>query len=234
MDCLKEKQLPPREAFRDTLKDRNLSPEEYAHAQNVWTMTSCRTLGDYIKLYCELDVGLLADTYLKYRSLLHGFYGLDVVHYVSLSAYAFDAFLKSTDTQLDPPYNPDIYHLIKRNIRGGFVTCVRSHLKANHEVDGGPGTYIFYLDFNSLYASVMCSPLPMGSISKLSPSEVAEFLEVGIDSHATDRDLGYWIHLDTHDVSEDVARRTDEFPLCLTHSILLLQKTTFPLTVKDC
>ncbi|MPC50760.1 hypothetical protein E2C01_044590 [Portunus trituberculatus] len=44
MDCLKEKQLPPREAFRDTLKDRNISPEEYAHAQNVWSMTSCHTL----------------------------------------------------------------------------------------------------------------------------------------------------------------------------------------------
>ncbi|MPC33550.1 hypothetical protein E2C01_026905 [Portunus trituberculatus] len=52
---------------------------------------------------------------------------------------------------------------------------------------------------------------------KLSPSEVDEFLEFGIDSHATDGDLGYWLDLDTHEVSEDLARRTDEFPLCLTH-----------------
>ncbi len=111
-------------------------------------MTSCRTLGDYIRLYCEIDVGLLADTYLKYRSYLHEFYGLDVAHYVSLSFYAYNVFLKSTGVQLVPPYDPNMYHRIKRNVRGGFVTCVRPHLQSNHEPDGGPGTYVFYLDHN--------------------------------------------------------------------------------------
>ena len=172
-------------------------------------MTSCRTLGDYIKLYCEVDVGLLADTYLKYRSCLHEFYDLDVAHYISLSSYAYDAFLKSTGVHL--------IHLIKRNIRGGFVTCVRSHLEAKREGDGGLGTYVFYLDYNSLYATVMCSPFPMGDIKKLSQSEMDDFLEVGIANHATDGDVGYWLHLDTRDVSPEVARVTDEFPLCLTH-----------------
>ncbi len=86
--------MSPREVFYDTLKEKVLSHGEYEHAQSMWTMVSCLTLGDYIRLYCEIDVGLLADTYLKYRSYLHEFYGLDVAHYVSLSSYAYDAFFK--------------------------------------------------------------------------------------------------------------------------------------------
>jgi len=217
LECLKEMRLPPCEAFRDSLKQRDLSPEEYQHAQRIWEIASCRTLGDYVKLYCEIDVGLLADVYMKYRSSMQELYGLDVAHYVSLSSYAYDAFLKSTGVQLDPPYSPELYHLIKRNIRGGFVTCVRPFMRANHAGNGEAGTYVFYLDFNSLYASVMCSPLPVGDIKRLTPREMDEFLKVGIMNHATDGDTGYWLHLDTRDIAEDVARATDEFPLCLTH-----------------
>ena len=65
-------------------------------------MKSCRILGDYIKLYFEVDVGLLADPYLKYRSCLHEFYGLDVAHYISLFSYVYDAFLKSTGDLTTP------------------------------------------------------------------------------------------------------------------------------------
>ena len=78
--CLKEERLPPCEAFYNSLQQRELSPEEYQHTQSVWQMTSCRTLGVYVKLYYEIDVGLLADVFMKY--------GLDVSHYVSLSTYA--------------------------------------------------------------------------------------------------------------------------------------------------
>ena len=75
-------------------------------------MTSCRTLGDNVKLYCEIDMGLLVDVYMKYRSTMQELYGLDVSHYVSLSAYASDAFLKTTAVELDSPYSPELYHII--------------------------------------------------------------------------------------------------------------------------
>ncbi len=44
-----------------------------------------------------------------------------------------------------------------------------------------------------------------------------DFFEVGIQTHVTDGDVGYWLHLDTCDVSLDVARATHEFPLCFAH-----------------
>ena len=93
MTCSKEERLPSREAFYNSLQQRELSAEEYKHAQTVWEMTSCRTLGDYIKFYCEIDVGLLADVYMKYRSTMQEIYGLDISPYVSLSTYAYGTFL---------------------------------------------------------------------------------------------------------------------------------------------
>ena len=90
-------------------------------------------------------------------------------------------------------------------------------MQANHAGDGQAGRYVFYLDFTSLYVSVMCSPLPEGDIKKPKEREMYEFLEVGIMNHATDGNTGYWLHLDTRQIADDVARATDEFPLALTH-----------------
>ena len=224
LDRVNETSLPPREAFYDSLHQKDLSPEDYDHVKHIWNITNCQTLGDYVKMYCEIDVGLLADIYLKYRSFLKDVYDLDVSHYVSLPSYAYDAFLRSSQVELDCPHEKDFFYLIKRNIRGGFVTNVRPLMTANNPFinpnfseDSMRGKYIFYLDFNSLYASAMCGHLPVGNFTKLTSQELETFLEIGISHHPTDGDKGYWLHVDTKDVSPEVARRTDDFPLCLSH-----------------
>ena len=51
----------------------------------------------------------------------------------------------------------------------------------------------------------MCSPLPEGDIKKPKEREMYEFLEVGIMNHATDGNTGYWLHLDTRQIANDVA-----------------------------
>ena len=76
------------------------------------------------------------------------------------------------------------------------MTCVKPFVQAKHAGDGQAGRYVFYLDFNSLYASVMCSPLAEGDFKKLTDREIDEFVEVGIMNYATDGSTGYWLHLD--------------------------------------
>ena len=73
---------------------------------------------------------------MKYRLNMREVYGLDVSHYVSLSAYAYDALLKTTAVEFDSPYSPDLYHLIKRSIRREFVTCMKPFVQANHVGNG--------------------------------------------------------------------------------------------------
>ena len=51
--------LPAKDKFYSRLSDKPISDEEYTHAQNVWEVFECKTLGDYHNLYLKTDVNLL-------------------------------------------------------------------------------------------------------------------------------------------------------------------------------
>ena len=53
---LEETRLPPIEAFYSMLRGKSISPEEYERAQRMWKMFNCRTLGDYMDVYLDIDV----------------------------------------------------------------------------------------------------------------------------------------------------------------------------------
>nr|XP_045585962.1 uncharacterized protein LOC123747796 [Procambarus clarkii] len=63
IDCLKEEQLPPIEAFNSHLNDSQLSSEDYDHAQRVYELGGCKCLGDYLQLYLKVNTGLLCDVF---------------------------------------------------------------------------------------------------------------------------------------------------------------------------
>lgn len=178
-----------------------------------------------MRAYLLVDVGLLADILQKWRSVLHETYGLDITHYVSLPGYAFDSFLKSTEAKIEQPSEPDLYHLERDNVRGGFTTVVEPQAVANnHHInpDFNPErdtpSHIIYLDKNSLYPTVMCRPLPERNLKKLSVEERKEWLRThDITNVETDGSVGYWFRCDLHTIEPDVARSTDEFPLHIHH-----------------
>nr|XP_027209340.1 uncharacterized protein LOC113802890 [Penaeus vannamei] len=160
-----------------TGKGETVTEEEYAHALKVWNAAGCRTLGDYLECYLRTDVGLLADVITEWRSMLAEKYDLDIVNYVSLPGYAYDAFLKMTKTNLELISDPELARKIEQSVRGGLTTCVRpltvaknSLVNPHHDPQKESSTYILYLDFNSLYATVMSEKLPYGNIRKLPPS----------------------------------------------------------------
>lgn len=92
-------------------------------------------------------------------------------HYVSLSSCAYDSSLFSSQVEVDPTYGNDLLHLVKRNIRGGFVIpyMVANNPHVNPDFNSGENdsSYILYYDYNSFFASVMCSPLPKGNMHEL-------------------------------------------------------------------
>ena len=118
--------LPVKEAFYSVLKETHITEAEYEKALDVWKMFDCKTLGDYIKLYCRSDVHLLADiwnnfcietsTHLK----IHPEAG-----YITLPSYAFDCFkykLYKENGKLMEVIDEDMkmFHKdISKGIRGG-------------------------------------------------------------------------------------------------------------------
>ena len=103
-----------------------MTEDDYQHAQCVWDALGCQTLKDYMIADLLVAMGLFTDIMKNWRKVLHEIYGLDLTHYVSLPGYAFDSFLKSTNAKIEQPYNPELYTLVKSNVRGGFTTwCSR-------------------------------------------------------------------------------------------------------------
>ena len=64
---LKETQLPSKEAFYSKLNDEGISDENYAPAQEVWKTFEMKNLEDYLNLYNQVDVLLLADVFENFR-----------------------------------------------------------------------------------------------------------------------------------------------------------------------
>ena len=89
--------LPPQSAFYSALKETSVDEAEYAFAQKVWSKFECKTLGDYMKLYCTLDVRLLADVWTDWAATTSKPFKIEAeAGFVSLPSFAFNCFLGKT------------------------------------------------------------------------------------------------------------------------------------------
>jgi hypothetical protein len=111
----------------------------------------------------------------------------------------------------------DLLNMLDANTRGGFVTVVRPFEKLNnkHTPDydpSKPSSSAIFLDFNSMYAEILCTKLPVGEIYELTPVEVSTF-DLQTDCNG---DHTYIVCVDTH-IPDAVAQKTDDLPLILCH-----------------
>ena len=77
-------QLPPIEAFYNTLTDEPLDVKDYKRSQKTWTRFGMQTLRDYHDHYLKSDVLLLADVTENFRNTIMKEHNLDFLHFVSL------------------------------------------------------------------------------------------------------------------------------------------------------
>ena len=74
--------FPSRESFYSTLNDAGITAENYQHGKKVFKFFRCQTMEDYMKLYCGLDVILLAEVFVKYREMVLHHFKLDPIYYL--------------------------------------------------------------------------------------------------------------------------------------------------------
>mgnify|MGYP002803518054 CR=1 FL=1 len=143
---LEETHFPPEKAFStrlaegtiyvdspDPITPKEISEEDYQHAQNVFRAFNCKTVRDYIELYCLLDVLLSADVFENFVDISLRDYSLDRSHYVTLASFAWDAMLKMTKVKLELLTDPDMYLFYEQGIRGGVSMICNRYAKANHK-----------------------------------------------------------------------------------------------------
>ena len=94
---LDEKVLPPLEKFYSTLKETEVSASEYEFAKKIWTKFNCKTIGCYMRLYCTLDVRLLADVWTDWAETTSKPFKIEAeAGFISLPSFAFNCFLAKT------------------------------------------------------------------------------------------------------------------------------------------
>ncbi|PAA48956.1 hypothetical protein BOX15_Mlig017056g1 [Macrostomum lignano] len=188
------KQLPPKEAFYDSVTMQHCSDENYARAQRAWLEFSCKSLRDYTTAYLLLDVLLLCDVFETFRKTAMQEYGIDPANFLGSPMYSMAACLLRLESPIHLFTDSKMYSEVESSIRGGFsfgtlhITTANNKLvrkyrnQLNQEEpqystlrDNAPDeTYLVYLDANSLYASCMIEPMPCSDFRWLTRQEIAQ------------------------------------------------------------
>ena len=224
LDKLQETSLPPQHAFYSTLTNSHIGLTDYQHAQTVWDKTVCKTLQDYIDLYLNLDVAFLADIYLQWRSVLLDLFKLDCLYFLTLASFATEAMYYICSVSLDSISDPNLYHIINKNIHGGFCSVGQRHVIANNK-DTNPNfdtqhmesNYLLYVNFNSLYPTIMSQfKLPTGDFVELNGEELNEFMKQDLTQVDVEGDTGYYVYCDIKPIRPEIIDKSDDFPLLLS------------------
>ena len=176
-DRFKEKKLPSKECFYSSLKEENISDEDFEHAQKIWKAFKMKTLGEYHDLYLKTDVLLLADVFENFRQVCNQYYGLDPCHYFSSPGLSWDALLKMTKICLELVTDIDMYQFIEKGLFGGISYISKRYAKANNKYQESynpkkKSRYIMYLDANNLYGWAMSQKLPTGGFKWLTKEQI--------------------------------------------------------------
>mgnify|MGYP006375582401 FL=1 len=165
---LKETSLPPHSAFYSSLKKSNITEEEYAFCEKVWTDQNMTTFEDFLVWYNNLDVApfLLA---LQKQADFYSTLGVDIfkqaisVPGVTLR-YLFKSIPRDTYFSLFNEKQKDVHQLLRDNLTGGpSIIFHRYHEKNQTFVRNNPEKKVQSVegfDANALYLYALMQPMP--------------------------------------------------------------------------
>ncbi|CAB3988508.1 Hypothetical predicted protein [Paramuricea clavata] len=191
LETTKETQLPSKDAFFSTLYDTPVSDKDYQRAQTVWSHFNMSSFNDYLNLYQETDVLLLADVFENFRSTCHATYKLDPANYISNPSLTWDAMLKDKmergGAAIELLSDIEMHNFFEKGTRGGVAQISHKFAKTNNKFKSNfnpkeKSTFCKYWDVNNLYGGCMSQPLPYGNFKWEDPDiiDYKQFLE---DSH---------------------------------------------------
>ena len=192
-NIMKETKLPLRKNFYSTLKQKEITNNEYKQAQKDWKELNCETMLDYTMKYLEIDVCLLADVFEQFRMMCLDYYEIDPCYCYTTPGLTWLAGLKMTGVKLKY-YKEETYDKLlfyEKGIRGGFagvlgdrhVKCINRktdeklkffdelglcdlYIEAENEQKNNliKENYVLHYDANSLYPYAMTQELPTGEM----------------------------------------------------------------------
>ena len=178
LDKLEETSLPPHEAFYSSLKNQNITNEEYQYCQQVWEENEMSTFKDFLVWYNNLDVVPFLEAVEKMSQFwqerkIDMFKDGVSVPGLTLK-YLFSYLSPQSYFSLFDKANSDLYHLIRDNNTGGPSIIFHRYHEAGktkiREAEKGQDTLlcekIVGYDANALYLWALMKNMPTGSYTR--------------------------------------------------------------------
>jgi hypothetical protein len=224
-DVFDEPELPPISKFHSKISGP-CSPEDYAHALEVFKFFDCKKIRDYDLLYGDGDGAQLCDAVAAFRGsyLKNTDTPLDPLWFLGLPGLAQkkawfrrerDRAARVLAIRADPSLKPlpdmqlltsnqaDMYCMVMKGKRGGpvavterVVDCNNPYMGDRYDPDKEDKTAAI-VDANALYQSVMMNKLPVGNYG-WEPVERHQSLLDAVPSMSKDADRGYFFEVDIH------------------------------------
>ena len=178
LDKLEETSLPPHAAFYSSLKNQNITNEEYQYCQQVWEDKEMSSFKDFLVWYNNLDVVPFLEAVEKMSQFwqerkIDMFKDGVSVPGLTLK-YLFSYLSPQTYFSLCDKANSDLYHLIRDNNTGGPSIIFHRYHEAGktkiREAEKGQDAKlcekIVGYDANALYLWALMQNMPTGSYTR--------------------------------------------------------------------
>ena len=144
-----------------------INEQDYQKALEMWSITGCKNLLDYMLVYLKLDVFLLADFFQQFRakSLAHN--NLEPLTFFGIPGMSWASALMSLNQPIELLTDNDMYTFFEGGIRGGLTFVNKHHVVSNENTD------LLYIDINNLYGWALSQKLPYADF---------EWVYTGLDS----------------------------------------------------
>ncbi|GFR18700.1 c2H2-type domain-containing protein [Trichonephila clavata] len=219
---LKNRKLPPKSAFFNNLTNENISENEYRFAKFIFSKFKCQNFEDYLRLYLNTDVVLLAEVFENFRTLSMDYFQLDPVHFYTTPSLTWSAGIKTTNVTLELLTDIDIYLMLEAGIRGGMCQVSKRYSKANNKYLDNfdellESKFILLLDVNNLYGTAMAFyKLPESEFRFLNKKEMDTFSLMSVTS---DSNVGYILEVDIF-YPPELHSKHNSFPMAPQHETI--------------
>ena len=137
---------------------KSITLERYNELQQIWESFSCQNLGEFLEIYLESDVMMLADMFENFLENFLKYYHLDPANYVSGPSLSYHAMLLLSNGVIEPYPTLEIYSILQHAKHGGVSQVSTRYVRAVNSKSNIIRAYFNDPDFKENFRTVI--PLP--------------------------------------------------------------------------
>ena len=217
---------PSRDAFYDTLKQREMTEAEYVEFCHLWENKGFKTIRELLQWYQLQDVGPFLKAVNKMVSFYKKHLRLDLVKdAVSIPGltlkYLFQSMSGNANFTLFNEKNKDLFDEIRRQITGGpSIIFHRFHESGKTKIRGGENLVkaVIGYDASALYLHSIGQLMPTGDFIRYKPNEYGIFQHEKRSGSVCGRKAREWLAWMSHVTKLHITHKHNGGEVTIVHN----------------